>query len=201
MNISDIDPLDYQGMIQTACSAYCTQYNNKFGTYPHTGKKDTHKAYKQIIKLCVGHNIEINDYIATCFHLIEKERRYITPTDFAKAEFIQRYKDFKDKTKATLSEYNFYMECKLLSKVLKTSSNIYPDDVSILIDIGTPFSAWFRVLYPNPFNEKLFKYYGELAWKELQSNKALRIYLRKLRGEQLRQLESRIAFFGDGRMI
>lgn len=193
----DIDPLDFQGMLQAACDAYCTMYYNKYGTHPSTGKDCTHKAYKTIVKLCLDHGIEINDYIATCFYLVEKERRYITPADFAKLDFIDRYEAHRKRSKPTLAEYDYEEQRKSLHVLLTVSKALYPTEESALINVGTPFASWFRVLYPATFNEKLFKYYGQLAWKDLQADKALRVFLRKIRGAQVAELEKRIAYFGD----
>jgi len=193
----NIDPVDFQGLLQAACDAYCTSYFNKYNMYPSSGRDCTHKSYKVIARLCVDHDINITDYIPTCFYLVEKERRYITPTDFAKMEFIDRYKDFKKRTKPTLSEHEFEMQRKSLYKLLLQNKLLYTTEEEALINIGTPFSSWFRVIYPVPFNEELYKYYGQLAWKELQADKGLRIYLRKTRKEQVAELERRIAIFGD----
>lgn len=193
----EIDPLDFQGMLQAACDAYCTAYYGKYNTYPSGARNCTHKAYKTIVRLCAEHDLNIEDYITTCFYLVEKERRYITPTDFAKLEFVDRYKEFKKRTKPTLAEYDFEEQRKSLYKLRMISKDLYPTDEVALVDIGTPFSSWFRVLYSEPFNEKLFKYYGQMAWKELQADKTLRMYLRKIRNGQVAELERRIAYFGD----
>jgi len=193
----DIDPLDYQGMLQAACNAYCNMYLNKYNMYPTVGKDTSHKAYKIIVQLCLDNQVEINDYISACFNMIEKERRYITPGDFATFSFIKRYKERNKAADTITTEEQYDVQYKDILRMMELNPKLYPTEESVLINIGTPFSPWFRVLYPDPFNEKLFKYYGQLAWKELQLDKAMRIYLRKIKAQQMMELESRIGFFGD----
>jgi len=192
-----MDDIDLQALMQFACDIYCKTFHNKFGKYPYKSDKWNHKNYEQIVKLCSKNNFDIEDYILGSFYTIDKEIIYMTPRDLTTKEAIDRYKKFKSSTNPLMAEYLYEQELKLLNISLTNAPHLYNNERDVLINQFTPLSSWFRVLYLDTFDEKLFDLYGKRAWEELYVSPQLRKYLRRMHCNNFKELEKRVAVFAD----
>lgn len=159
-----------------------------------------YKAFRELAEKCLKYDINVTDFVITNFEGLQKNHQYITPRDFSDDDAFRRYNERIEGLGSQIGtawttqvERLTTIECDLIP-------DIYDDEVDLLGDIKLPFYAWFRVLYPRPFSEQLFKLYGRAAWRQLQEDVRLRKYLRKQTAENVKELEARLGRFSDAFM-
>lgn len=143
-----------------------------------------------IAEKCLERGINVTHYIQTCFQLIDKDTRYLTPADFKTDQMFFKYQwllksqggsmvihDWKQQV-IELTE----LECTLIPKV-------YASNVDILMDVRQPFTPTFRVLYLDPVHMPLLEQYATRTWEELSKSDELRAFMRKQRPTGLEKLQ------------
>lgn len=199
-----MDRLDELGM--TAWDTFYTQRQTLYGltdgrrTYFTNNANKPHKYYKAfrtIAELCLRNNIDVTDYITTCFTLVIKNHVYITPKDFTTTavlnDYIKNRQIYGEPHRAAWSSQS----SDLADMVSRLVPDVYSNVDEILIDYKTPFTAWFRIFVNDSYNEQLGRLYGSLAWTELRADRALRDYLREIRKTVVDTIEQRFGYFGD----
>jgi len=156
------------------------------------------KAFRKIGEKCLKHGIDPTDYINVSFDVLEKNHQYITPKDFSSGKALNRYLQHRsayadDVLASWVTQVNTVtdMECRLIPK-------LYANEEDILMNMAISFDAWFRILYPSTFSDRLYAIYGQQAWTELHANRKLCEFLRERRPANVKELESRIGDLGDG---
>jgi hypothetical protein len=154
----------------------------------------THPQYKYfdaIAGWCLENNVDEEDYIrATASMLTLTGKRMLKIQDFAHADRFKHYLRVKSGNDGGDVEVRWQLQEVQLKSILERAPDLYPECVSPLIVLDTPFDAWFRVMYPEPPVASLLNMYGELAFDEIASNGALRRYLRSKRPTTLQILEN-----------
>lgn len=146
------------------------------------------KNFYTIGKICKENGWIPSDYVKLALDLLRKEYRYITPKDLIRDNIINNYKNRINESLSVRDpsfDWNYFIE-ELLSF-------IGPDNTeeSILLSPMTGFPAWFRVVYPEMFNEEIFNLYGDEAIKEIKSNKRLLKFLKEQVPKRIEELEKR----------
>jgi len=155
------------------------------------------KAFKEIAAHCISNNIDVTDYIIRSFEIVNVDHKYLTPRDFVTKIAFKNYEEHRYKFKEELlTAWKTQIET-LVDLECKFVPDKYDNEMELLICAIMPFEAWFRVLYIEPFNEEIFKYYGALAHKQLNENRKLLTLMRKYRADNVIQLEHRSGIFID----
>ncbi|MFC1453628.1 hypothetical protein ACFLQL_00425 [Verrucomicrobiota bacterium] len=192
---------DLEGIAQAAWETYYDEYYKKYHAFPLrigtvASSSKYHDTFVKIALICDREKIDIRDYIKKCFLIINKQRIHITPKDFAKIEFVDKYRKLSEKM--TINPETSYMQQDhLLCKLLMNNSDKYRNEEDILYNIGTPFLAWFRIFYFDQLNENIFKVFSKEAWEELQQDVELRRFLRLFKPQLFEQFEEKTTRFGD----
>jgi hypothetical protein len=156
--------------------------------------------YKQFVRigeLCVQHDADVSAFMAAAFGLILKESAYVTPKDFTDQGVWQQYLGQRT-VQGNVPERQWDIQVSELTTLeCDAIPRTYANEIELLLEPQLPFRAWFRVLYPEAFNEQLFAAYGKYAWAQLHKDRALRIFLRHRVAGNLRELENRLGQFDD----
>lgn len=152
-----------------------------------------YKAFRKIGDICDKNDIDPAHYIEVSLDtLIKGNHRYVTPRDFANANAIERYKtnnDLRgdDAASSWILQVNMLIDCE--SRMIP---ELYASEEELLSNFELPFTSWFRIMYPEQFNEMLFSIFGNDAYAELRKDKKLRDFLRKRAENNMQELEKRI---------
>ena len=160
----------------------------------------TCKYYKQLVKLgalCDEHNTDVGEFMATAFGLILKDKVYITPKDFTNPDIWRQYEALRAQRGSSAQHAWCTQVMELTTLECDMIPNIYATEEALLLDSRQPFNAWFRVLYPEQFSERLYDMYGVIAWGQLRTDRPLRAFLRKQVGANVKELERRAGQFDD----
>lgn len=178
-----------------AWDVFYSQLEERFRIY--TGRKQfwTHKfqkAFTRIGEICVKNHFDIFDYIATSLELLNRRHDYITPKDFTTQDAIDMYVGYK-RVNGNEAEKEWLEQIRALTQIeVRLIPELYESEAHVLMNVNMSFRAWFRVLYPEKFNEVLFKMFGQLAWEEIQVDYRLLKFLRKKVPDKILELENRI---------
>jgi hypothetical protein len=157
------------------------------------------KDFVHIAKRCLQRQMDVRAYTRIAIEILcGKGRRSIFPKDLAKPELMDKVKILlTSKTSITDAGTYWLEQIRELERLVRCMPDMYPDEITVLTVAATGFDAWFRVLYPQPLNEKLFDAYGSVAYEELINDRGLRDFLRLQVPDNMAELERRIARFGD----
>jgi hypothetical protein len=156
-----------------------------------------YKAFREIGQLCLENSFAVSDFIKVNFETIEKSQRYVTPRDFANGHAVARYAQHRQHLG---NEARAFWTCQvtmLTDMECRMIPERYPNEEELLMNWQMPFTPWFRVLYPTPFNERLCKRFGGAAWAELHEDSQLCAFVRKQASNNLQALEHRYGKLPD----
>ena len=156
-----------------------------------------YKAFRAIAEMCIKRGVDVTDYIITCFSLMTKNHRYITPRDFANPDILTAYLKHKQEYGDDARQSWASQSMELRDIVGRLVPDVYADTQAVLVAVGLPFTAWFRVFVTKTFNPVVAELYGAEAWHDLQVDKRLRTFLRPNRPETMEALERQHGYFGD----
>ena len=159
-----------------------------------------YKSFRKIGSICFEHQIDVVDFIVVNFRTIEKNNKYILPSDFAKVEALNRYVKYKNTyaengRESAIKSWKDQAELivKLTFKLIPT---IYDDEYSILLAPNIPLAPWFRVFYTKQAEPGILAQYGEATWFQLKQDSGLRALARQLNPDTYRQLEQSYGLLG-----
>lgn len=158
------------------------------GSYFHDRYRNV---YRKIAELCSKNSVDVSDYMLRGFDLLTRTKhQYITPKDFifdgrVMAAYLKNRQTYGEDALASW----VMEEIALTDIVCRLVPKMYPSEEAILKDPDTPFTTWFRVLYPRVHSAMLFKLYGQVAWHTLKVDSKLRKLARRQSPLNLQELE------------
>lgn len=156
-----------------------------------------YKAFRSIATMCLTRDVNVLDYIVTCFALVVKNHKYVTPRDFASVPMLEAYIAHK-KAYGDDAKQSWISQTRDLTDIAtRLVPSVYTTIEEILIDRQLPFSSWFRIFFLDAVNTPILEMYGQQAWTELQADKRLRTFLRTTRPGSMQSLENRCGYYGD----
>ena len=151
----------------------------------------------KVAETCARHGWDIETYVRAAFDIVRRNHNYITPKDLTRDAVINAYAVLDVSGSSALDpRVNYGLQVKELVEFMKQPYGLCRED-NILYSPLTPFEAWFRVLYPEQWSDKLFDLYGVEARNELSRDRKLRAFARHRFPRGMRELERRLGSFGD----
>jgi len=192
---------ELEGMAQAAWETYYEEYYKKYHAFPLrigtvASSSKYHDTFVKIALICEQEKIDIKDYIKKCFLVLDKERIHVTPKDFIKPIFIDRYRELSKKMTVN-PESSYIQQGDTLCRLMINNGDKFKDEEAVLYNTSMPFLSWFRLFYFDIFNENIFKVYGQDIWLDLQQDVDLRRFLRTVKPQLFDQFEQRTTRFGD----
>ena len=177
-------------------------YNDDHGRKTYlTGDSNRHhrfyRAFRDIASICLQYGYDVTDYVFTCFSLVDKDHKYVTPRDFVNQKIVDAYALYKKTYGDDANTAWASQSAELRNNTARMVPQFYANAAEILKDNKMPFTAWFRVFYDEQPSPELMEIYGESAWADLQVDRRLRLFLRKLRANNMAALEKCFGYFGD----
>ena len=156
-----------------------------------------YKAFRTIATMCLNRDVNAHDYIVTCFSLVVKNHKYVTPRDFASVPMLEAYIAHKKAYGDDASQAWMSQSRDLADIAGRLVPELYTSIEEILGDRKLPFASWFRIFFLQEVNPGILGLFGQQAWSELQADKRLRVFLRTTRPGSMQVLENRCGYFGD----
>ena len=154
------------------------------------------RSFLRIGELCQTHGWDPVNYVTSSLELVAKRHTYITASDLMKPQIVANFERFY-RERCILSdpaaEWN-YLQRQLLSWMTGTEVT----ETQVLLSPVTPFTCWFRAVYPEIPDPDIIRIYGDDARKELQNNPALRQLLRRVAAPAFAALERLWGAFNEG---
>jgi hypothetical protein len=164
-------------------------------TSPWDSRNPHYKAFKRIAETCIKYEINPTDFVIANFKILGPTTAYIIPEDLVKPEALHRYLSYEnDQIDVEIWKHQVLL---LTDMACRMVPSVYASEIDILSRGATPFPAWFRVLYPKPFNDGIFATFGDEAYAELRDNRKLRGHAYRLAPDNMAELQRRKISFGD----
>lgn len=168
-----------------------------FGPFDTPDKKCKHRrTFEKIAQWCISNHVDPKEFITGAMPIVKAASATILPRDFAQESIFRQFLRAKSGHVVGNPE-EYWAGQKRLLRQFRWLNPKFTDDMQVLQLLGMPFTAWFRVMYPQPPNPDLLHDYGQPAWGELRNDRRLRDFLRSKRPVTMHELEIRIASFGD----
>jgi len=172
------------------------QHHNQFKGRGDVWSHRYLKSFRKIAEICADRQLDVADFVITSFHLLKKGHLYIVPSDLTKAKIVEQYIAFREKMGNPI-EQSWESQTNTLNHMLeRVVPDLYSGASEILKDVGLPFAPWFRLM-AGPLDAELFEIFGELAWRDIRSDRRLLRFLRECEPERVARLEQQIGDFGD----
>ena len=142
---------------------------------------------------CKNYTMDPHDYMRAVFRLIRRSMTYIIPKDiidlYKNGSDIDRYLAAEEKLEDAATAWANMV--RMLGDVVKLNiPKHYASIRDILMDPMQPFTACFRIFYPDTPDEEIIKRYAELAQDELTNDVRLKEYLTSTYPEHMRYLKA-----------
>lgn len=188
------DELEIQRLAYKVWDLFYTVMDMEKVSASNRGNFSTHKfskAFMGIATRCACNNIDIADYLDVCFELTGRDSKYVLPSHFNNDDALMAYKKRKKEwgDRAPLSWAAQIQELVQASFTMVPA--LYASEEEILDSPDMPFSAWFRVLYPEVASERLMRHYGRIAWSNIQADPLLMKFVKLEMPGKVSKLEER----------
>ena len=121
--------------------------------------------------------------------------RYVTASVLANPKALEKYRARlvqRGDVEAPAATWTYLSE-----SLLMILSWTHATQASVLLSPTTPFPAWFRLVYPEHLDPKIFEWHGADGYQELLRNRPLRMFLRKAAPVTFAELEAKWGPFND----
>ena len=156
----------------------------------------SYKEFYQAGRRCVAEQWDPDSYVNAVLDVLRKRHKYIIPKDLNNDQVVGyvRTRMYKgDTTYNVRAEWDYCVR-QLLSCIDPANG---VTETAILINPFMPFPIWFRLLYPENVDDKMFELYGAAGRREFLASKRLRQFAREVAGKTFAKLEARWGKFGD----
>lgn len=162
----------------------------------YTDRNSRQKFY-EVAQICSKQGWDIDMYVRQAFDIIRKNHNYIMPVDLTREQVSGAYA-VKQVSRSLECDprVRYEMQVRALLEFLKQPTGLCTEG-TVLYSPLTPFDPWFRVLYPERTDERIYDIYGEVARQELAQDKPLRLFARHKFPRGVLEIERRFGSFGD----
>jgi hypothetical protein len=159
--------------------------------------KTSRQRFYAVAEMCAKQGWDVEVYVRQAFDIIHKSHNYVMPVDLTREQVSGAYA-VREVTRTLDADprMRFELQVRELLEFLKQPAGLCTEG-EVLYSPLTPFEPWFRALYPEHTDERIFEIYGEAARKELAQDRTLRMFARKRFPRAVLELERRYGSFGD----
>lgn len=145
------------------------------------------RAMENLARFCIDEQLDPREYVQTVLPRLERDGPLITPNDLVGLGARNLYFDIcEDRTGGTEAENMWVHQKRKLDTLV---SRMYSSEQEALLCGTNVLAPWFRIMYSDGMDEKLFDIFAGAAWKNLNENKPLLEFVRGERPSQVKLLE------------
>lgn len=200
VTVADDDALTLEAVARSAHDAYYNIMNRLYLTRkPQLNQSYTHnkywKAFRDMAELCIHEKWDEGTYIEEGIGtLAVSHHGNINPRSLVNVGVANAYRARLSAAQSSCApETDWVIGIKGVVAAIATEQS----EEAVLFNPTTDFPTWFRVLYPEPFNERIFKTWGNLAREDFVGSQRLRAFARKVAPKVFNELEKRWGRFPD----
>ena len=185
----------YAGALSAYEAYFRIRYERHYGTRPR-GQPSAHRTFRRFFevgKLCADNTWSPDEYVEFCLSSASYPDA-LSPKQLASPECAVRYKTFLA-TGGIGTAVSEWTAGETSLKALVGPDRRFKDPELALANLDLSFTSWFRVLFPWPPSESLYRLFGEEAYGEILRNRGLLQALTELCPAQLDEMQNRYGKF------